>query len=299
MSFGYYLKNIFFVIIILQFAPPLIRSVTEQYQDLLKQKTKVAKVSIDGVIDNAKKYTKDLKTYFEQDDIKAVLLEVESGGGAAGSSQALFQEIKHLKEQAKTVKPVVVRAENICASGAYYVACAADSIIASPSAFVGSVGVYLPKWELKEFINQFNLNYRFFKKGKYKTMTNPFAETTEEETALLEGLAQDTYDQFVKDVADNRKNLSVKDADNWANGKIFTGNQALKIGLIDKVGSQNTAEETIKELAPIEGEIEYVSPARPSKLTQWLQGEDAQTSLIESCINACYDVYTKTMYPHT
>lgn len=248
---------------------------------MLTPHTRIGVVTIKGTLSSATRYIEQLREFFKDTSIKAILLQMESGGGAAGTSQALFNEIKALKQI--HMKPVIAFAENLCGSGAYYVACAADSIIATPSAFVGSIGVYIPHPELKDFLEEYKVKYSVIKTGTYKAAGNPLMEDTPEQRAMFQSLTDDTYQQFTKDVAQNREKLSLKKVDIWGNGRIFTGNQAFALGLVDKIGSQTVVEQELREKAPIEGEIEWVKAPTPSKIARWF-GETESESMMHSLI---------------
>lgn len=270
-----YLKTIFFVLIALQIAPPLLKNLKKQYIDLFQPHTKIAYVSIKGALYNSDYYTKHLKAFFKDPEIKAILLRIESPGSTAGSAEALANEIDLFKKEFP--KPLVVLSENICASGAYYIAACSDYIIASPSTFIGSIGTQIPyQFKLKEFIEQFKIQYQVIKAGDYKTVTDPFSDTTPEQNAYLQELAEDSYRNFVEHVAKHRSGISISQKNEWANGKIFTGTQALSLGLIDSLGSRSTAVKKIKELAMIEGKIEWVEPPKHQSLLGFFSGEDAR-----------------------
>lgn len=264
-SFYTILKNFFFIIIILQLAPPLIQNIVRQYRYLIEWRTKVAVLPITGVLYNSESYCKKLHMLFEDNGIKAILIKIECSGGASGSSQTIFSELKALKQ--KYPKPVVVLVENICASGAYNIACAADHIIAPGSALVGSIGSSLPYlFNVKEVMEKFNIKYTPIIAGSYKNVANPFVDISKEEIALLQSVADDAYAQFIAEVSESR-HLSLEKSKEWADGKIFTGRQAQKLGLIDEVGSLENAIQAIKKLAQFEGKIEWVYP--PGKLSLW------------------------------
>ncbi|MCX5921833.1 MAG: S49 family peptidase, partial [Candidatus Dependentiae bacterium] len=203
MKFFDYLKNIFIILLIIHFAPMVFESIRKQYSKLLVPSTKVGVLTIKGILYDASYYNNQLTTFFKDNSIKAVLLKIECPGGAAGSSQALFNEIQALKKQYP--KPVITLVENVCTSGGYYIACSSDSIIATGAATIGSIGCYLPLFQLKEFIEQFKIGYTPIKTGAYKTITDPLSSKTPEEKALLQELSADIYQQFVEDVAAQRK----------------------------------------------------------------------------------------------
>ncbi len=267
------LKNIFFILLILQFTPPIIQNLIDRYNKLYENKTQVGVIEIKGGLYSAKKHVKHIKEFFENKDIKAILLKVECPGGAAGTSQAIYSEILALKEKNGT-KPVVALVENICASGGYYVAAAADYIVASPSAMVGSIGVYIAHPQFKDFIEQFKVKYTVTKSGLYKTAGDPLTELTDEAKAMFQNLTNDVYNQFVNDIKARRSKLAAIDEKSWAEGRVFTGNEAFRLGLIDEVGSYSNAVKAIKDKAIIEGEIEWVKPPKKSNIWKVLVGDD-------------------------
>jgi protease IV len=300
MAFSNILRNIFWVLILLQFAPPLLKSIKHSYSDMMKAKTKVGIITIKNTINDSTTYAGQLKKFFEDTEIKAILIKFDCPGGSAGASQALFNEIKELKKQ--YLKPVISWVQSVCASGGYYIATASDHIIATPAAIVGSVGVYLPHPQLKEFIEQFKLKYSVISAGKFKTAGDPFLATTPEQEKHLKETVENTYHQFVNDVAAQRPKLTIATSATWADGKIFTGQQALKLGLIDELGSQITAERCIKKKAQIGGEIQWVRPTCKSSLLKMLSSSDCDnnddgsedTTYIEQAVNtACAYVDTR------
>lgn len=292
------ITNIFLLLVLLQVAPGIIKNIKNTYTEMLEAKTKVGLLTIKDAICDSTFYAKELKKMFEKDDIKAILLKMDCPGGNAGASQAIFNEIK---EQKKIhLKPVVVWVQNVCASGGYYIACTADHIIATPSAFVGSIGVYIPQPQLKKFIEQFHIRYNTINAGNYKTAGNPLLDTTPEQEKMLKGLVDDTYVQFTTDVAEQRPKLTMHTVNTWADGRIFTGKQALELGLVDELGSQITAEQYIKHKLIIEGDIEWVRPTCSSNIAKLFKGdcEDDDSSdekgYIHSAVHAiCSYVDTK------
>lgn len=283
LSFSDILRNIFFLLIIIQIAPPLIQGIVKQYKNLIEPRTKVAVLPITGVLYNSESYCKKLHKFFENKEIKAILIKMECPGGASGTSQTIFDELKALKKN--NPKPVVVLVENICASGGYNIACAADYIIAPGSAIIGSIGTSLPYlFNVKDLLEKINIKYTPIASGTYKNTTNPFVQMSPQETALLQGVADDAYDQFILEVSDQRK-LSLAKSKEWADGKIFTGRQAKKLGLIDEIGSLENAIHIIKKKAMIEGKIEWVHPPTKANFWNFFSGEagpDQDSSMFAS-----------------
>ncbi len=290
-----YVKNLFWLLLIVQFVPVLIKNLQVQLAPLWETKSKVGLITIDSVLTDSTTYVHQLRKFFEDKEIKAIMLKIESPGGAAGTSQAIFNEIKELK---KNVSPKFVLAlvENIAASGGYYIACAADYIIATPSAFIGSIGAYIPHPNVREFIEYHKLKYEIIKTGAFKSASSPLFDLSEPERNMLQSLTDNTYEFFVRDVAEQRAKAKLPaDSKEWADGKIFTGDQALKLGLIDKLGSLSTAMEVLKEHAPIVGKIDWVKPPKKYSLLSVLSGENDKedNTLLHKLSNAFCSVIEK------
>jgi len=281
MKLGEFLKTLFFMLILLQFAPPIIKNMKKQYENIIMPKEKIGLITIKGILYKSDRINKYLNKYFKDPTIKAILLKMDCPGGASGTAQSIYHEIQNLKNKHK--KPIVTLVENICASGGYYIACATDHIITAPSAIIGSIGVsfqYL--FQLREFIEQFKIKYKAVTAGKYKSTTDPFTDMTPDQEKQLQMVLDDSYDQFVSDVSKNRR-LPLKTKENWAEAKLFNGNQALKLGLVDKIGSPFVATEVIRDKAQIdvEKEIEWVKPPKKTGLAQFFGGteEDDDNSM--------------------
>ena len=269
-------KNILYIFlffIAMSLLPLLIKGVSAFYNRYIESRAQVVVIPIKGVLYDSATHVKHLHTYFKDPSIKAILLKIECPGSAAATGEIIFHEINALKTQYP--KPVIALVENVCASGGYYIATSADHIIASPMSLIGSVGVTFSYFfQLKDFIEQFKIKAVPLAAGEYKNTTNPFTELTPAQKQMLQELLNDDYEQFVNDVAQKR-NLSVTTATQWANGKIFTGRQALKLGLIDELGSWSNAITAIKEKALIETDIKWVHP--PSTTGFWaLFGGDSE-----------------------
>jgi len=269
-----FIVNTFLLLMLLNYAPPLVKSIASTYEELLEPHTKVGLISIKGCLEDSTTHAKNLKKFFERKDIQAILIKMDSPGGAAGASQALFNEIKEAKKV--HMKPVVVWVQNVCASGGYYIACASDHIIASPASLVGSIGAYIAHPAFKKFIEQFKIQYTTSKAGTYKTAGNPLLDLTPEQEVMFKSLVDDIYLQFTHDVAQQRPKLSLQKVSTWADGRIFTGAQALELGLIDELGSQITVEQYLKQKINVENKIEWVRPTCKSQLMQLLSSNDCE-----------------------
>jgi protease IV len=278
-----YLSIIFISILIIQLVPNFIKTIKEEYLKMAEPKTKVGVVCINDMIKDSDKTIKSLKEYFENKEIKSILLKINSQGGYAGSSESIFLEILNLKKEHP--KPIITLVENICASGAYLIACSTDYIITTPSATIGSIGSYLGYFRIKELLEQYKIKFEIQKSGKYKGMGNPFTDIDKDGEELLQNLSNDCYKIFLDNVAQTRK-LSLKNKDIWAEGKIFTGSQALKIGLVDELGTNYHAIKKIKDLALIDTKIEWIQSKKESWIEKLTKGEDdcCMSKVIENAI---------------
>ena len=253
-----YIKQVFLLLIIIQFTPIILKGIKRQYGGLFESRTQIGVLPIRGVIYDSSSYTKQLNRLFTNTDIKGVLLKIECPGTAAGTGETIYAEIQALKRQHP--KPVIALIENVGTSGGYWIACAADYIIAPGTALIGNIGATFPYlFQLKEFIEHYHIKYADIKAGAYKSVMNPFVELSAAEQQLLQGVLDDTYNQFTQVVARARK-VSLAKKEQWADGKLFTGNQAHKLHLIDEIGGPSHTITALKQKALIEGDIEWVHP---------------------------------------
>jgi len=180
-------------------------------------------------------------------NVKAILIRVNSPGGSAAASQEIYEELK------KVEKPVVVSVSEVCASGAYYVASAADRIIANRSSSVGSIGVIMQIPNFEDLYEKLGIKYTTIKQGKFKDVGSPDRPITEEEIRLLEAQLKEIYRQFITDVAEAR-NMDAGEVEELATGWVFLGTEALELGLIDGIGNYKDAINIAAELGGIKGE---------------------------------------------
>ncbi len=173
-----------------------------------------------------------LRQAAEDSSVKAVVVRINSPGGSAAASQAIYKEIQRLAER----KPVVVSMGDVAASGGYYVACPADVIFANPATITGSIGVIFETLNFYEFMEKYGLETETIKSGRYKDTGSPFRPMRSDERELLEEMLMGVYNQFVRDVAQARGMDEAK-VKQLADGRIYTGEQALAAGLIDQLGN--------------------------------------------------------------
>lgn len=229
---------------------------------------KVAVVKVEGPIIEAKTVVDELKRYIKDSSIKAIVLRVDSPGGGVVPSQEIYEQVK----KAKASKKIVVSMGSVAASGGYYIAAPADRIIANPGTITGSIGVIMVVPNLKGLLDKVGIKTEVVKSGKHKDLASVFRGIGKEEREIIQGVMDDVHEQFIKAVAEGR-NMPIEKTRAIADGRIFSGRQAIGIGLVDEVGD---LEYTIKEaakLAGIEGEPEVVTKAEKGALSRLLDGK--------------------------
>ncbi|BAF71993.1 signal peptide peptidase SppA [Sulfurovum sp. NBC37-1] len=203
-------------------------------------------IKLTGPIMDADKVLKEIDKARKDDDIKGVLFNVNSPGGAVPPSIEICHAIKELKEK----KPVIAYASGIMASGSYYASIYANKIIANPGSIVGSIGVIMEAPNLHELMEKVGVGTQIVKQGEYKEAGTPTREWTPKEREELERLTKDTYELFVSDVAKAR-GLDVNNSTAYADAHIFSSKRAKKAGLIDEIATKRSAKEQIAALAKV------------------------------------------------
>jgi protease IV len=218
---------------------------------------KVGVVEITAMIVDSKDHIDRIKTFAEDDAIRAIVVRVNSPGGAVAPSQEIYREIR----KASAMKPVIASMGTFAASGGYYIAAAADGIIANPGTITGSIGVILGYTNFKELFEKIGLYPVVIKSGEYKDIASPVREMTDEEEALLQQFSDGVHDQFIRHVAEAR-DISVDEIRQIADGRIFSGETALELGLVDRLGNLEDAIEWAGREGGIKGPIEAVYPPK-------------------------------------
>jgi protease-4 len=230
---------------------------------------KIAVLKVEDVILQDQQYLQSIDKIKEDDQIKAVVLRIDSPGGAVGPSQEIYSELKKLRK----VKPVIASIGSVGASGGYYIACAADKIYANPGSITGSIGVVAEFASYEKLLQWAKVNVEVIKSGKYKDVGSPFREMTEEDRQYMQGLINNVYSQFKAAVAESR-HLDMAEVDKIADGKIYTGEQAKQLKLIDQTGTINDAIDLAANMGGIKGKPYIIFyPKRKSQLLEFLQSK--------------------------
>src|SRR5271168_2030071 len=192
---------------------------------------RIAVVDLEGVILSPQPVVGELKKFGDDSSIKAIIIHVNSPGGGVAASEEIYREVKRLRTEKK--KKVVVSIETVGASGAYYVASASDKIFADRGSIVGSIGVIAEWMNYGDLLKWAKLKNVVIKTGEFKDTGNPARDLTPAEQAYMQALIDNMFGQFIQAVADGRK-MKFDDVKAIANGKVWTGEQALSMKLIDK-----------------------------------------------------------------
>lgn len=230
---------------------------------------KVAIIEIRGVILDPQPVLEKLAKFRKNEKVKAIILRIDSPGGGVGPAQEIYAEVKKIRGD----KKVLVSIGSVAASGGYYIACAADKIVANPGSITGSIGVIVESLNAEELLRKLGLQSMVIKSGKHKDIGSPLRKMTGEEKRLLQGVLDSVHEQFIRAVAEGRK-LPLEKVRSLADGRIFSGDQARSLGLIDDLGNLEDAIAMAAKMAGIKGTPEVIYPEKKkfSILDLLLQG---------------------------
>ena len=223
---------------------------------------KIGVVDLEGVIISPKIVVDQLKKFGHDDSIKAIILHVNSPGGGVAASEEIYRDVKRIRDDKK--KRIVASIESVGASGAYYVSSATNKIYADKVSIVGSIGVIAEWVNYGDLLHWAKLKDITMKAGEFKDTGSPTRDMTPAEKEYLQSLIDNMHGQFIQAVADGRK-AKFDDIKAIANGKVWTGEQALSMKLIDQVGDFQAAVDDTAKAVGIKGEPVLVHPERDRK----------------------------------
>ncbi|RLB43028.1 MAG: signal peptide peptidase SppA [Deltaproteobacteria bacterium] len=218
---------------------------------------KIGVIPIEGLISSSRAIINQLVEFKKDKGIKAIILRIDSPGGGVGPSQEIYREV--MKTRAK--KKVIASMGAVAASGGYYIASAANKIVANPGTLTGSIGVIMEFVQIQELLKKLGIGMQIIKSGEFKDIGSPHRELTEKEKKLLQNLISEIQDQFVHAVAKGR-NLPVEKVREIADGRILSGEQAKELGLVDELGNFRDAVNLAKKMAGIKGEPTLIYPSK-------------------------------------
>ena len=254
----------------------LVRRASGPVDGLMIGREKVGIVPVEGIIGidvQSKNVVEQLDKFRKNPAIRAIVVRIASPGGSVGPSQEIHDKIQEVAKK----KKVVASLADVAASGGYYVACAADRIVANPGTITGSIGVIIefPNWQ--KLSEKIGITQAVIKSGEFKDIGNPNRPLTDAERQLLQGVIDDVYEQFVGAVSRGRR-LDRRKVLPYADGRIFSGRQAKKFGFVDELGGLEAAVRLAGKLGGIRGEPEVVYPERKfQSVLDFLTGDQARS----------------------
>ncbi|MCK4466998.1 MAG: signal peptide peptidase SppA [Desulfobacterales bacterium] len=260
------------------------------FDDLLKSGgEKVGIVELTGNITSSRDIIHSLKRFRENSSIKAIVIRIDSPGGAVGPAQEIFREIR------KTVKTkkVIASMGTVAASGGYYVAAGADGIVANPGTITGSIGVIMGFANFQELLRKIGMVPVVIKSGQYKDIGSPVREMTKDERGILQNLSNRIHRQFIVDIA-NGRGMDLSKVEGIADGRIFTGEEAKNLGLIDRLGNLEDAIEWAGRMGGIKGKISAVyAPKKKFSILKFI-AESSVKEIVNMMVNP--SLYTGYLY---
>ncbi len=233
-------------------------------------------INLTGTITSSSGFINLLNYYKRDGYVKAVVIRVNSPGGEVAPSQAMYEQLTKFEKY----KKVVVSMGSVAASGAYYVSSAADEIFAEPGTLTGSIGVIMEMPNVYKLMKKVGISYNYIVSGPYKDIGTPFKEMTPEQREKLQGVVMNVYGQFVSAVAKGR-NLKVSYVKKIANGMVYSGEQAKKLHLVDKLGDFQDAVNYAKKISGITG--------RPTVIYQIKRHSNLFQSIIKRTVKSFID----------
>jgi len=226
---------------------------------------RIGVIEVKGIIKDSRSILENIVKFEKNDHIKAILLRINSPGGAVAPCQEIYIELI----KARKKKPVVASLGTVAASGGYYIAAAANKIIATPGTLTGSIGVKLELANVQKLLEKIGIEPVVLKSVPYKDIGSPFRQVTPEEKKMLIKLLKDIHRQFVEDIAKGR-HLSFEKVEAIADGSVFTGKEAKDLGLVDMLGNFEDAIKEATRLAGIKGEPKLYYPKKKTPWTRLL-----------------------------
>jgi protease-4 len=311
-------KNILFLIVlsicIISTIIGLFMPVIDKEGKRFINNNKIAVIDIEGVISstaNKNFFIEEnssmaalsaLKEAENDTSIKGVILKINSPGGTVGMSQRIYNEIIKIREK----KPIISVMEDVAASGGYYIASATDRIVALPGTMTGSIGVIMSTTDMHNLLsNKLGINQNVIKSGKYKDIGSSTRAMTSEERKLLQDMVDDSYLQFKEAIINGRINrrdkytakkveLTRNNLNKYADGRIFTGKQAVKLGFVDSIGGIDEAEEMMKKILSTDN-IQFVEYGNANSFLQSL-GLNQQSNIYNNILPSSIKYAKKPLY---
>ncbi len=239
----------------------------------------IAVVEVKGIILDSKETIRRLGKAAKASDIKAIVVRIDSPGGAIAPVQEIYHEILRIDLE----KPVYSSLASVAASGGYYIASATRRIYSNAGTMVGSIGVIMPRVDMTELFKWAKLKPEPLTAGRFKDLAASYRPMSDEEREILQSMLKDDHEQFIKDILLKRKEKIKGPVENVAEGQIFTGNQAMKLGLVDEIAGLWQAGRSIHEELKLSGEFgfKYIKRKKEFRFMKLLENIDEVSSKME------------------
>jgi protease IV len=246
---------------------------------------KVAIVPIEGEILDARETLDLLHKYAKNATVKAIVVRINSPGGAIAPSQEIYAAIRAIRRESG--KPVVASMDSVAASGGFYIAVACDEIVANPGSITGSIGVILQWFNTKDLVQWAKMKPETITSGEMKDAGSPYRELSEAERQYFQRIVTQLHSQFIRAVAEGRTGkLSAADVAKVADGRVFTGEEALALKLVDRLGTIDDAVAAAAKSAGIKGDPVKIWPKRRElTIFELLAGDDGASNLLERIVS--------------
>lgn len=255
-------------------------------------------IEVSGVILDSKSIIERLHKGEEDEKLKALIVRVDSPGGAVGPVQEIYQEIQRIDQ---TVKPVYCSFATVAASGGYYIGAATRKIYSNPGTLTGSIGVIMNFVNLSKLYDFAKVSTSVIKAGRYKDIGSTNRDMTQEENALMNNMIKEVHKQFIDDIKKTREGKIKGDLSELAQGQIFSGSQALEYGLIDALGSLWQAGREIHKELGIQGKfgLKFIKDKKDFSFLEAISGIEDTASNIKQIFSQTNIGSTSPMYMYT
>jgi protease-4 len=273
------------ILVALFFVAVMIAALHDGDGELSLSGDKIAVVPIEGEILDGRETMDLLQKYADNESVKAIIIRINSPGGAIAPSQEIYSAIRRIRTD--TGKPIVASLDSVAASGGFYIASACDRIVSNPGSITGSIGVIMQWFDMKDLIHWAKLNPQTITSGALKDAGSPYREMTPAERQYFQSIVSQLHQQFVRDVAHGRSGkMSHEEVAAIADGRVFTGEEALKLKLVDELGSIDDAVRTAAKLAHISGTPVRIWPKhREGSLFELMTSSGEGKAILERIIS--------------
>ncbi len=238
----------------------------------------IALVHVNGMLMDSRDIVRQLADYRHNPQVRGIILRIDSPGGAVAPAQEIYSEIMKLRADHKTVYASM---GTVAASGGYYIACAADYVLANPGTLTGSISAVMAFNNIEELTKKVGVKPNIIKSGKFKDVGSPLRAMTPEEQKLLQVVVDDVHEQFVQAIATGR-NLPLAEVSRIADGRIMTGQQALKLNLIDEVGGLEKTIELLAKKLGVAGRPKLIEQKEEIPFLDWLMQGSLSSGLAQT-----------------